>query len=63
MSNFHQYLIPRKISQVVSIVILFLVIKKPVWTKFVFAFIFVAAGVFNLYTSVRRPEFFPFIKL
>jgi hypothetical protein len=56
MSAFHQYFYPWLISQVVSLVILFLAIKKPGWTRFIFVFLFFAAGLFNWVTAIRTPE-------
>jgi hypothetical protein len=56
MNSFQQYIIPWTISQVVSLIILFLAIKKPVWTRYIFAVIFIAAGIFNWFTAIRTPE-------
>lgn len=56
MNAFQQYLVPWSISQLISIVILVLAIKKPVWTRYIFAVIFISAGVFNLITSSNTPQ-------
>jgi hypothetical protein len=56
MNTFLQYLIPWTISQVVSILILILAFRKPVWARYVFAFLFIAAGLFNWVTSIRTQE-------
>jgi hypothetical protein len=56
MSTFTQYLIPWTISQVVGLIILFLAWKKPVWTRYIFGCLFIAAGLFNWYTALSAPE-------
>jgi hypothetical protein len=56
MSPLHQYLVPWLISQAFSLIILFLAIRKPVWTRYLFGILFIAAGIFNWYTSIRTPE-------
>jgi hypothetical protein len=55
MSSLHQYLVPWMISQALSLIILFLAIRKPVWTRHLFAAGFIAAGIFNWITAVRTP--------
>lgn len=56
MSSLQQYIVPWTVSQAVSLLLLFLSIKKPVLTRYLFAFIFVAAGFFNMITSILTPE-------
>ena len=56
MNPLQQYWIPWTISQVVSLIILFLAIKKPVWTRYIFAVLFIAAGLFNWFTALSTPE-------
>ena len=56
MNTFYQYLIPWSISQAASLLILFLAFRKPVWARYIFAAIFIAAGIFNWITSIRSPE-------
>lgn len=56
MTTFQQYLIPWSVSQVVSLLILFISIKRPVWTRYIFAILFLAAGFFNWFTSLTTPE-------
>jgi len=47
---------PYAVSQLVSIIILILAWKKPVWARYLFAVIFIVAGLFNWATSLRAPE-------
>lgn len=56
MNNFHQYLIPWTISQAASLLILLVAIKRPIWARYVFSFLFIAAGIFNWITSLLTPE-------
>ncbi len=56
MSSFHQYFIPWTISQVVSLLILYVSWKKPVWARYIFAVLFFGAGIFNLFTGLKTPE-------
>ncbi|MEI6884583.1 MAG: hypothetical protein WCO02_08850 [Bacteroidota bacterium] len=56
MSTFQHYLVPWSISQVVSIILLILAWKKPVWTRYIFAVTFFAAGIFNWISSMKNPE-------
>jgi hypothetical protein len=56
MTAFHTYLIPWTISQVVSIILLLLAIKRPSWMRWVFAVMFIAAGIFNMFTAFTTPE-------
>jgi hypothetical protein len=56
MNNFHQYLIPWTISQAASLLIIFMAFKKPLWARYTFAALFLAAGIFNWITSLRTPE-------
>ncbi len=56
MDSLQQYLVPWTISQIVGILLLLLAWKKPVWARFVFAFLFIAAGIFNWFTSLTTPE-------
>lgn len=55
MAGFSQYIIPWTISQVAGLLILLAAWKKPVWTRYIFAFLFLAAGIFNWFTSMRTP--------
>lgn len=56
MNSFQQYLIPWIVSQFVSLLILFLAWKKPVWTRYILAVIFCAAGIFNWFTGMKTPD-------
>jgi hypothetical protein len=56
MNSLQQYIVPWTVSQAVSILLLLLAWKKPVWTRYIFAFIFIAAGIFNWFTALTTPE-------
>ena len=56
MDHLQQYLPMYIGSQVFSLVILLLAWKRPVWTRYIFAALFVAAGAFNWYTAMTTPE-------
>ena len=56
MTSLQNYLVPWIISQVFSIVLLFIAWKKPVWARYIFSVMFLAAGTFNWFTVTNTPE-------
>jgi len=55
MDSFDQYLWPYIGSQVVSVILLVLAWKKPVWARIGFGLLFLGAGIFNWYIALTEP--------
>jgi hypothetical protein len=56
MTSLQNYLVPWIISQVFSLVLLLIAWKKPLWARYIFAVLFLAAGIFNWFTVSKTPE-------
>ncbi len=54
--NIPEVLVPYIITNTVSIALLFSAIKWPRLTRVLFILIFLAAGIFNIYTALTQPE-------
>lgn len=64
MHGLQEYIIPYSISQVISIIILFLSWKKPTWARISLSVLFLYAGIYNLYIGINKPdEYLGFAKL
>lgn len=56
MKRFHDYLIPYTISQVASLVILFVAWKKTRWARGLFSLLFLWAAAINMYIGITKPD-------
>ena len=56
MHGLQEYIIPYTISQVVSLIILFLSWKKPKWARISLSVLFLYAGIYNLFTGLNKPD-------
>jgi len=56
MNELKDFLIPYLVSQAFSLILLGLAWKKPVAARYIFAVLFLGAGLFNWYTSMTTPE-------
>jgi hypothetical protein len=54
--NLSEYLVPFIVSNVVALILLGVAILWPRVARWTFAVIFLAAGVFNVYTAITAPE-------
>ena len=56
MNDFDQYLIPYLISQVASVIILFVAWKKTRWGRMLFSLLFFWAAGTNMYLGITNPD-------
>lgn len=56
MKGLHEYFIPYTVSQIASIIILIVALKKTRWARLLFALLFFWAAATNMYIGISRPD-------
>ena len=58
MNGFDQYLVPYIVSQIASMVILIVALRKTLWARWLFALLFFWASVINMYLGITNPNIY-----